>query len=65
MHFFQERGSYKVRAINMGVCQSLEFDYLAGGMTFIFMAHLSFHAVPFLIYNVMYDITTIPEGTLL
>ena len=30
------------------------------GMTFIFMAHLSFYAIPLLIYDVMYDITTIP-----
>ena len=30
------------------------------GMTFIFMVHLSFCAIPLLIYDVMYDITTIP-----
>ena len=30
------------------------------GMTFILMAHLSFYAIPLLIYDVMYDITTIP-----
>ena len=30
------------------------------GMTFIFMVHLSFYAIPLLIYDVMYDITTIP-----
>ena len=30
------------------------------GMTFIFMVHLSFYAVPLLIYDVMYDSTTIP-----
>ena len=29
-------------------------------MTFIFMALLSFYAIPLLIYDVMYDITTIP-----
>ena len=29
-------------------------------MTFIFMVHLSFYAIPLLIYDVMYDITTIP-----
>ena len=29
------------------------------GMTFIFMVHLSFYAIPLLIYDVMYDITTI------
>ena len=30
------------------------------GMTFRFMVHLSFYAIPLLIYDVMYDITTIP-----
>ena len=30
------------------------------GMAFIFMADLSFYAIPLLIYDVMYDITTIP-----
>ena len=30
------------------------------GMTFIFMVHLSVYAIPLLIYDVMYDITTIP-----
>ena len=29
------------------------------GMTFIFMVQLSFYAIPLLIYDVMYDITTI------
>ena len=31
-------------------------------MTFIFIVHLSFYAIPIplLIYDVMYDITTIP-----
>ena len=33
---------------------------IACGMTFIFMVHLSCYATPFLIYDVMYDITTIP-----
>ena len=33
------------------------------GMTAIFMVHLSFYAIPLLIYDVMYDITTIPQGT--
>ena len=27
------------------------------------MVHLSFYAIPFLIYDVMYDITTIANGT--
>ena len=30
------------------------------GMTFTFMVHLTFYAIPLLIYDVMYDITTIP-----
>ena len=30
------------------------------GMTFIFMVHLSFYAIPVLIYDVMHNITTIP-----
>ena len=29
-------------------------------MTFKFMVHLSFYAIPLLIYDVMYDTTTIP-----
>ena len=34
-------------------------------MTFIFMVHLRFYAIPLLIYDVMYDITTIPQGTVI
>ena len=30
------------------------------GMTFILILHLSFYAIPLLIYDVMYDITTLP-----
>ena len=30
------------------------------GMTFIFMVHLSFYAIPLLINDAMYDIITIP-----
>ena len=33
---------------------------IALGMTVIFMVHLSFYAIPLLIYDIMYDITTIP-----
>ena len=33
------------------------------GMPFIFMVHLSSYAIPSLIYDVIYDITTIPKGT--
>ena len=33
------------------------------GMTFIFIVHLSFYTIPMLIYDVIYDITTIPQGT--
>ena len=36
---------------------------IAWGMTFIFMVHLSFYANPLLIYDVVYDINTIPYGT--
>ena len=32
-------------------------------MIFIFMVHLSFYAIPLLVYDVMYDIITIPKGT--
>ena len=48
----------------MGVCPRLEFDDIMFinwlGMNFIFMMHLSFYAIPLLIYDVMYDIATIP-----
>ena len=48
----------------MGVCPRLEFDIscllIVWDMTFIFMVHLGFYAIPLLIYDVMYDITTIP-----
>ena len=33
---------------------------ISWGMTFIFMAHLSFYAIPLLIYNIMYEIATTP-----
>ena len=33
------------------------------GMTFICMVLLSFYAIPLLIYDAMYDTTTIPQGT--
>ena len=50
--------------INMGVCPRLEFDnimlFFAWGMAFIFMVHLSFYAIPLLIYDVMNAITIIP-----
>ena len=50
--------------INMGVCPRLELDdtclLIVWGMAFIFMVYLSFYAIPLLIYDVMYDITTIP-----
>ena len=59
-----QRGSFMVLEINIGVCPRLEFDnitlLIVWGMTFIFMVHLSFYAIPLLIYDVMYDITTIP-----
>ena len=50
--------------INMGVCPRLEFDNIICikclGMTFILMLHLSFYAISLLIYDVMYDSTTLP-----
>ena len=58
-----KRGSYMVWKINMGVCPRLESNNImlfnCLGMTFIFMVHLSFYAIPLLIYDVMNDITII------
>ena len=39
--------------------------FVAFGMTTIIMVHLIFYVIPLSIYDVMYDITTKPEGTLL
>ena len=48
----------------MGVCPRLEFDKIklinCLGYDFMFMVNLSFFVIPFLIYDVMYDITTTP-----
>ena len=48
--------------INMEVCPRLEFDNITLinclGMAFIYKVHLSLYAIPMLIYDVMYDITT-------
>ena len=52
--------------INMGVCAwnlIILCLVIVLGMTFIFKLHFSFYAIPLLIYEVMYDITTIPRGT--
>ena len=51
--------------INMGVCSRLEFDNIMfinclGYDLYIKMVHLSFYAIPLLIYDAMYDMTTIP-----
>ena len=58
------KGLFMVWEFHMGVCPRLEFDNIMFinclGMTFIFMVHLSFYAIPLLIYDVIYDITTIP-----
>ena len=35
--------------------------YIVWGMTFTFTVHLSFYAIPLLIYDVMNDITIIPQ----
>ena len=59
-----QRGSYMVWEINMGVCPRLNLMIqcllVVWGMAFIFMVHLCFDAIPLLIYDAMYDITTIP-----
>ena len=56
-----------VLEVNMGVCPRLEFDNImfinCQAYDFISMLHLSFYAIPLLIYDVMYDITTRPKGT--
>ena len=39
--------------------------FVALGMTPIIMVHLIFYVFPLSIYDVIYDITTKPEGTLL
>ena len=39
--------------------------FIALGMTTIIMVHLIFYVIPLSIYDVMYDITAKPEGTLL
>ena len=49
---------------NMGVCPLLEFDYIMFinclGYVFYIYGAFEFYAIPLLIYDVMYDITTIP-----
>ena len=60
-----EWGSYMVWEINIGVFPRLEFDNIMfitclGYDFYILMVHLSLYAIPLLIYDVMYDITTIP-----
>ena len=53
--------------INMGVCPRLDFGNIilfnCLGYNFIFMVHLSFYAIPLLIYYVKIDITIIHKGT--
>ena len=48
----------------MEVCPGLEFDDLmlfnCLGCDFYIIVHLSFYAIPLLLYDVMYDITTTP-----
>ena len=57
-----ERGSYKVWVINMGVFPRLEFDNITPinclGYDFYIYGAYEFYAIPLLIYDVMYDITT-------
>ena len=49
---------------NMGVCPRLNLIILCllivWGMAFMVMVHVSVYAIPLLIYDVMYDITTLP-----
>ena len=58
-----KRVSYKVWKINMGVCPGLEFNNIMFinclGYDFYIYGDLSFYAIPLLIYDVVYDITTI------
>ena len=61
--FFQ-RGSYKGWEINMGVYPRLEYDsftliYCLWHFFYIYSA-FEFYAIPLLIYDVMFDITTTP-----
>ena len=57
-------GSYMVLSINMGVCPRFEFDNIMFinclGYVFYIYGAFEFYAIPLLIYDVMYDITTIP-----
>ena len=59
-----QRGFYKVWEIDMGVCPRLEFDNIVFihclGYDFYIYGAFDFYAIPLLIYDVMYDITTIP-----
>ena len=59
-----------VKEINMGVCQRFEFDNIMhicclGYDSYNYGAFDFFNVFPLSIYDVMYDITTKPEGTLL
>ena len=59
-----QRGSYKVWEISMGVCPRLEFDYImfinCPGYDFYIYGAFEFLCDQMLVYDVMYDITTIP-----
>ena len=62
------RGSYKVWEINIyesaHTWNLMILRWLVAlGMTFIFMVHFSYYAIPLLIYDVMYNITTTPKCT--
>ena len=58
------RGSFMVWEINMGVCPRLEFDNIMFinclGYDFYIYGAFEFLFDSLLIYDVMYDITTIP-----
>ena len=64
-----DRCSYKVWEINIAVCTRLEFDdsrlIYCMGYDFYMYVNLISHLNTLSIDDVMYDITTTPEGTLL
>ena len=66
MTILEQRGSFMVWEINMGICPRLEIDNIMFtnwlGYDFYIYGAFEFYAIPLLMYDVMYDITTIPQG---
>ena len=62
-----ERGSCMVWEINMGVCPRLDFENImlfnCLGYNFNMYGAFEFYAIPLLIYDIMNDITIIPQCT--